>query len=434
MNRLRKLIPQSPWCATVAAWCALVSMVVNALMLAMRFSTTVWQRIEVWRIQHGLDPLVAPDPAAGNPEPIATMEFSVVLLPSNILLLLALFGVAHVLRILTPLRILDSCRTKPRGGAVALATALGTALAVFAVPLFTAIVVNFAAGLRDGLPVFAPGLAWTQMAFSVLDGIAVVLGLAVLPFCLLRLADRRYAAPPANSPEDADVRCAETWLSIVMTGGAAAFAGDVAWRLLSWTTRFHVDILALDVAAFASSLVLPVLSLCVLAAMRDALRRLLAEGSLPDEPGQRTGPFAAVVVLLAVSFVSFFLLFRHSGGTGSSLMDVCGFAILAAVGAQLAFCAVLVGRLPVPPGGQPSPPSPAFAGSVRARIGLALGIAALACAVMADLGVAAPLLAASAALCYGVRRSCPRTANAGLAAAALALVFLLAFTLRLTVC
>ena len=430
MTRLRKLIPQSPWCATVTAWCALVSIVANVTLLVSRVGVAVWHRIEVWRILHGLHPLVAQDPTAGQLEPTVTFSFS--LFPSsNILFALMLFGVAHVLRILVPLCVPDSNRTKPCGGVVALATALGAVLVFVTGYLCSAIIVGFAASFQDGGPVFAPGLAWGQMAFLSLVAIVGVLGLAVLPFCLLRIVGRRFVAPPADSPEDADVHRAEALLSTALVGGGAALVGDVTWRVLPWLTHSYSAFLVYDVAIFAFLLVLPILWLRVLAAMRDALRRLLADGTLPDEPGERKDLFAAVV-LLVVLFV--FILPESCTDVKGPYMVIFGLVILAVFGAHLALCAKLVGRLPVPPGRQPAPPLSPFAESVRARIGLALGIAALGCATVADLGVAAPLLAASAALCYGVRRACPHTAKAGLAAAALALVFLLAFTMRYAGC
>ena len=422
---LRSLVPEFPWCAAVAARCALAILVADAATLLLRVGVAIWRQIEVWRLLHGLDPLVAPAASGGAtavPEAMAVVTVSFSVVSSTALLALALLGVSHVLSSLSDLRVPEPHRPAPRGGATALAVALGAALALFAL---------LQIAVSGARPAFAPrGLFWLRWAWTGLGGLAAALGLAALPFCLLRLAGRRFAAPPADSPEDADVRRLEAWLSIALAGGVAALAGDAAWTLLG--SFLGLSFVRPPLSAFLIGLVQPVLSLCILAAVRDALRRLLSAGELPSAPGGRGGPLAAVVALLAASallLTPLFVLFGARVWAEFAAEPARLAALLLGVGAfalQLVFCAVLVRRLPVPPGAQPEPAPPAFAGPARAKIGLALALAAIALALLGALATAAPCLAAAFALCggAGARRARPRLARIGLAAAAVALVCL----------
>ena len=121
---------------------------------------------------------------------------------------------------------------------------------------------------------------------------------------------------------------------------------------------FHGLSFAEHLLSFGVVFAEPLLALCAIGAVRDALRRLLAEGALPDEPGGRNGALAAVVATAAVGLVfTVAFAFRSNMDWGQSralLLSV--FAAQCLLLAQLVLCAALVRRLPVPPGARPAPP------------------------------------------------------------------------------
>jgi len=402
-----------------------------AAQLALRAGTTLWRKIEIWRVLHGLEPLVAPDADAGAAPSFATETISFSVVSSGVLLALSLLGVALVERVLADLRVPERHRAAPPRGATSLAIALGAVLFA-ATAGSVAGSIAFAAAVRpDGVPGGA-WLAHAQFALSWLETLASAFVLAALPFCLLRLAGRRFAAPPAGSPADAALRRAEAWLSIALAGGAAALVGDVAWTALEALPRPFVGFPGqLRAAALACSLVQPVLALSVLAAARDMLRRLLAAGELPSAPGGRIVPLVAVAGLAALA-AAFFLpadLAAVRGGllgTEMRALHDMRLAAMAALAVQFVFCAALLRRLPVPPGAQPAPPPPAFAGPARARIGLALAVAALACPLLDAHATAAAALAAAVWLGATARGGRFVAIRIALAAAALGAAVLLA--------
>ena len=405
----------------------------SAAQLALRAGTTVWRKIEVWRLLHGHAPLVAPKAVAGDAPPYATETISFSVVSSGVLLALALLGVALVARVLADLRVPERHRTPPPRGALALAAAFGAAL-VLAATVSLAFAVSFAVAGRPlgGVQFAFSSLGGVQFVLSLLENLAAAFGLAALPFCLLRLAGRRFAAPPAGSSADAALRRAEAWLSIALAGGIAALVGDVAWTALWTLPRSFVGLSAqLGAAAFASSLVQPILALSVLAAARGLLRRLLAAGELPSAPGGRVAPLVAVAGLAVVAagfLLPADLAIARSGLFGSRAL-VEHIASLAAMGvfyAQFVFCAALLRRLPVPPGAQPAPPPPAFAGPARARIALALAVAALVCPILDAHATAAAALGAAVWLGASARGGRFVATRIALAAAALAAAVLLA--------
>ena len=429
MKRLiRILVPESPWCANAAAWSALAVLTADAALLLLRVGASVWRKVETWRLLHGLEPVVDPGFAGEPPYAVVTVSFSVV--SSATLFAVALLGAAQVLHVLSDLRVPDAAadRPRPRGGATALAAALGGALVLGTLLLAVFRLAGVVA------PLGGSGWSLATFLFTTLESLAAAVGLAVLPFCLMRLSGRRFAAPPAGSPEDAEARRAEAWLSIALAGGVAALAADAAWTVLGW---FLVPIHGMPASAYPAtllfSLVQPVLALCVLAAVRDALRWLLAGGALPPDPGGRGGPLAAVVAMLAASAVLILPLLLRLGADFDGDFDADALAgaaaatvSAAAIGALFVFCAALLRRLPVPPGRAPAPPPPAFAGPARAWTGLALGLAAIVLALFAARAASAACLAAAFALCLAApaRRARRRVARIGGAAAALALVCL----------
>ena len=191
-------------------------------------------------------------------------------------------------------------------------------------------------------------------------GVAFVLGLSVLPFCLLRLADR--AVPAADAPADAAaLRRLEAWTSAALAAGGALAALDALSTLFGgWLgTGLSVGTF-LSLGLLAAQLLPAAVALFVLAAVRSVLRRLAAEGGLPDEPGRRSAPVVVACVLAAFAVVAMVVgvaLWNDSSASegGLGAREALFLAAVFAQFAQLVFVAGLLRLLPVPDAPPPAP-------------------------------------------------------------------------------
>ena len=187
-----------------------------------------------------------------------------------------------------------------------------------------------------------------------------MLGLSVLPFCLLRLADR--AVPAADAPTDATaLRRLEAWTSAALAAGGALVALDALSTLFGGWFGAGLSVgTSLALGLLAAQLLPAVVALFVLAAVRSVLRRLAAEGGLPDETGRWSAPVVVACVLAAFAVVGpvVGVILWNDSGAAEDGFDVRGIRLVAAVlvqFAQILFAAGLLRLLPVPDSRPPAP-------------------------------------------------------------------------------
>ena len=346
---LRSLVPESPWCANAAAWCGLALAGFYALALAARAGDIVCERMAHARMLQELATGAAVHlPDSGETVGVHTVSVSVSGALTPLIAAAALLAVAHALAFVSDLRgPAAPPPVRPHRGA----TAFATALAVAAVPLalFGLVAVSLAIVGWEGSGAFHA--LWSAAGGGL--GVAFVLGLSVLPFCLLRLADR--AVPAADAPADtAALRRLEAWTSAALAAGGALAALDAL------STLFGGWFGALAPGLLAAQLLPAAVALFVLAAVRSVLRRLAAEGGLPDEPGRRSAPVAVAGVLAAfavVALVAGAFLWNGSSASegGLGVREALFLAAVFAQFAQLVFVAGLLRLLPVPAARPPAP-------------------------------------------------------------------------------
>lgn len=353
---LRSLVPESPWCANAAAWCGLALAGFYALALAARAGDIVCERMARARMLQELATGAAVHlPDSGETVGVHTVSVSVSGALTPLLAAAALLAVAHALALASELRgPAAPPPVRPRRGA----TAFATALAVAAVPLalFGLVAVSLAIVGWEGFGAFHA--LWSVAGGGL--GVAFVLGLSVLPFCLLRLADR--TVPAADAPADAAaLRRLEAWTSAALAAGGALAALDALSTLFGGWLGTGLSVGTFLAPGLLAAQLLPAaVALFVLAAVRSVLRRLAAEGGLPAEPGRRSAPVAVAGVLAAfavVALVAGAFLWNDSSASegGLGAREALLLAAVFAQFAQLVFVAGLLRLLPVPDAPPPAP-------------------------------------------------------------------------------
>ena len=356
MKRFFKtLVPASPWCANAAAWCGLALAGFYALALAARAGGMVCERVVRARMLREFASGAMVDPPVSG-SALVVYSGSVVGQFTPLLAAAALLAVAHALSFASDLRgPAAPPPVRPRRGAVAFAAVL----AVAAVPsaLFGLVALALALVGWEGFGVFRT--LWTAAGAGM--GVACVLGFSVLPFCLLRLADR--AVPAADAPADAAaLRRLEAWTSAALAAGGALVALDVLSTLFGGWFGAGLSVgTSVALGLLAAQLLPAAVALFVLAAVRSVLRRLAAEGGLPDEPGRWSAPVVVACVLAAFAVVALVVAaaFWNDSDASEGGLGVREVLLLAAVFAQFAqllFAAGLLRLLPVP-ASRPSAPA-----------------------------------------------------------------------------
>ena len=357
MKRFFKaIVPSSPWCANAAAWCGLALAGFYALALAARAGGMVCERVVRARMLRELASGTMVDPpVSGSAVGMHSVSVSVVGQFTPLIVAAALLAVAHALSFASDLR--GPAAPPPvraRRGAVAFAAVL----AVAAVPsaLFGLVALALTLVGWEGFGVFRT--LWTAAGAGM--GVAYVLGLSVLPFCLLRLADR--AVPAADAPaDDAALRSLDAWTSAALAAGGALAALDALSTLFGgWFGAGLSMGTSVALGLLAAQLLPAVVALFVLAAVRSVLRRLAAEGGLPDEPGRWSAPVVVACVLAAFAAVAFVVaaaLWNDSDASegGLGVREALLLAAVFAQFAQLLFAAGLLRLLPAPGARPPAP-------------------------------------------------------------------------------
>ncbi|MBQ9726898.1 MAG: hypothetical protein IJV65_05255 [Kiritimatiellae bacterium] len=353
---LRSLVPESPWCANAAAWCGLALAGFYALALAARAGYMVCERVVRARMLRELASGAAVHlPVSGSTVGVHSVSVAVAGQFTPLLAAAALLAVAHALSFASDLR--GPAAPPPvraRRGAVVFAAVLAVATVPSA--LYGLGTVALALVGWEGSGVFHT--LWTAAGAGM--GIAYVLGLSVLPFCLLRLADRDV--PAADAPADAAaLRRLEAWTSAALAAGGALAALDALSTLFGGWFGAGLSVgTSLALGLLAAQFLPAVVALFVLAAVRSVLRRLAAEGGLPDEPGRWASPVIVTCVLAAFAVIGpvvGVILWNDSGATEDGF-DIRGIRLVAAVLVQfwqLFFAADLLRLLPVPAARPPAP-------------------------------------------------------------------------------
>ena len=325
MKRLRSLVPDSPWCAKVAAWCGLALFGFFALGLLLRLGAMAHMWFSRWQMLHSFESGVAPDWAtrgAGADAPASTVTVSVLAQSVSLVIGAACLAVGHALSLFSRLR--EPLGTPPkrsRRGTIVFAMALCAATVLCSLIGGCAMFLDVVRSTRlwpAGLVV----LQFLEVAHSAGIRLASVLGLGVLPFCLLRIADRAVPAP--TTPADAaKVRRMETWTSTAFSAGVALTALDALRTLLNivgFLGLFSPMGLFPAIGLLVSSVFPSVVMLCILVAVRAMLRCLMSDQWLPDKPGRWSMPIAIVVTGCGLGAVGMVRLFRARGGEMAEIL------------------------------------------------------------------------------------------------------------------
>ena len=392
MKRLRSLVPDSPWCAKAAAWCGLALFGVFALGLLLRLGSMARMWFSRWRMLQSPESVVPPDWAAqatGADAAAATVSISVMGLFLSIVIGAACLVVGHALSLFARLRgPLTPPPARTRRRTVVFATALGAVSLLFAL-------LGECAMFRDIVRITR---LWPTrlLAFQFLNGahasgitFFTVLGLGVLPFCLLRMADRPVPAPA--TPEDATkVRRMEAWVSAGFIACVALTALDLLTTgLLGGWFFTAMSRPRISLGALALQLLPAAVPLCALHAVRSMLRRLAFGQALADKPEPPETQSAALALVIIAYFIALVvsLVFAVSamlmyagviGGGGTAGLYHAGHVVMVFVWvfqlAQFTLVAVLLRLLPVRATWFPAPaPGPDSAAARRAlRIVLAV--------------------------------------------------------------
>ena len=327
MQALRPtLVPDTPWCAKAAAWCGLALFGFVALGLLLRLVEMAHMWFCRWQMLHSFESGAVPGWAtrgAGADAAVETVTVSVLAQSVSLVVGAACLAVGHVLSLFTRLR--EPLGTPPmrkRRGTIVFAMALGAASLLFAI---LGVCVMFRDGLCDKR-LWPAGLVALQfLGLARVAGINLFseLGLGVLPFCLLRMADR--VVPTPATPEDvAKVRRMETWTSVAFSAGVALTALDALRTLLniSGLLRLFAPMgLFHTTGLLAASLFPSVVMLCMLAAVRAMLRCLISGQALPDEPGRWSMPIAIGVAGCGLGAVVMMPLIRAGDGEMAEILS-----------------------------------------------------------------------------------------------------------------
>ena len=320
MKRLRPLVPDSPWCAKAAAWCGLALFGFFALGILLRLGAMAHMWFSRWQMLQSFESGVVPDWAAqgaGAEPPVATVTVSVVTQFASLIIGAACLAVGHALSLFSRLREpLDTPAMRSRRGTIVFAMALGGATFLCSLLCGCAMFLDAVRSTRlwpAGLVV----LQFLEVAHTAGISLFSVLGLGVLPFCLLRMADRAVPAP--TTPEDiAKVRRMETWTSAAFSACVALTALDALRALLN-----IVGFLRLfpTMGLLVCCLFPLVIMLCILAAVRAMLRSLMSDQALPNEPGRWSMPIAIVVTGCGLGAVAMVQLIRAMDGEMAEILS-----------------------------------------------------------------------------------------------------------------
>ncbi len=380
---IRRLVPESPRCARFAAGGALAALALQALCHLSSLAQVALARFNGWLLVHGLRDVPPCDLPADGAIPAAAVTYQPLIMAATVMPF-ALLAVAHTVRVLggEDLEGEELAPARHHGLLVAAAVLGGLQIAMSGVGVF----VLLASALR-GLGSFFGLLA------ALFSSLALAIGVAALPFCLLRL----HGSVLKASCDGADLRKLERLLSLAFGVCVAVVSADVIKDAVFWIPKSAYPFLVS--ASFLFSLLTPVAALCVLWSCLTLLRGVAANKCISPEPGRRIAPLAVLLpcalagVLMEVQTPNHNLFFGVAAVFHSSHILLIGW-LLSLMPRGLDKREATDGNAEMP--------------AWCAAAGFGTALAALVFASFGNMGPAAGLAAAAGVLSFHGRRRRPR--------------------------
>ena len=385
---MKRLVPDSPWCAKAAAWCGLALFGFFALGLLLRLGSMVHMWLSRWRMLQSSESVVPLDWAASSAagtDVVAqqTVTVSVVGLFLPLVIGAACLVVGHALSLFSQLRRpFAPAPARTRRRTVVFAAALGVVSLLFALLGACVLFHDIVCSTR----LWPKGLA----AFQFLDGthaagisLFTALGLGVLPFCLLRMADR--VVPAITPPEAAaSIHRLEAWTSMAFTAGIALTALDALNTCLLGGWVFHGAAMSrplISLGAFALQLLPAVMPLYALYAVRSMLRRLAFGQALADKPEPPETQSSALALVIIAYFIALVVALVFAVSAMLTGLYHAGHIVMVFVWifqlAQFILVAVLLRLLPVGATRFPAPAPGPDSAAARRSLRIVLAVIAL---------------------------------------------------------
>ena len=380
---IRRLVPESPRCARFAAGGALAALALQALCHLSSLGRVALARLNAWLLVHGLRDVPPCDLPADGAIPAAAVTYQPLIMAATIMAF-ALLAVAHTVRVLggEDLEGEETAPARHHGLLVAAAVLGGLQIAMSGVGVF----VLLASALR-GLGSFFGLLA------AYFSSLALAIGVAALPFCLLRL----HGSVLKASCDGADLRKLERLLSLAFGVCVAVVSADVIKDAVFWIPRSAYPFLVS--ASLLYTLATPVAALCVLWSCLTLLRGVAANKCISPEPGRRIAPLAVLLPCALAGALVAARNFSHNLFAGIATVFRSSHILL--IGWLLYLMPRGLDKREATEGNAEMPAWCAAAGFGTALAGLVF-------ALFGNMGLVAGLAAAAAVLSFHGRRRRPR--------------------------
>ena len=382
---IRRLVPESPKCARFAAGGALAALALQALCHLSSLAQVALARLNAWLLVHGLRDVPPCDLPADGAIPAAAVTYQPLIMAATVMAF-ALLAVAHTVWVLggEDLEGEETATARHRGLSAAAAVLGGLQIAMSGVGVF----VLLASALR-GLGLFFGLLA------ALFSSLAFAIGVAALPFCLLRL----HGSVLKASCDGADLRKLERLLSLAFGVCVAVVSADVIKDAVFWVPRSAHPFLVS--ASLLYTLSTPVAALCVLWSCLTPLRGAAANKCISPEPGRRIAPLAVLLPCALAGVLMEVQTRDHNLFFGVAAVFHLSHILL--IGWLLYLMPRGLDKREATDGNAEMPAWCAVAGFGTALAGLVF-------ASFGNMGLVAGLAAAAAVLSFHGRRRCPRLA------------------------
>ena len=383
---IRRLVPESPRCARFAAGGALAALALQALCHLSSLGRVALARLNAWLLVHGLRDVPPCDLPADGAIPAAAVTYQPLIMAATVMAF-ALLAVAHTVRVLGG--------EDPEGEETATARCQGLFVAA-------AVLGGLQIIAMSGVGVFvllASALRGLGSFFGLLaayfSSLALAIGVAALPFCLLRL----HGSVLKASCDGVDLRKLERLLSLAFGVCVAVVSADVIKDAVFWIPKSAYPFLVS--ASFLFSLLTPVAALCVLWSCLTLLRGVAANKCISPGPGRRIAPLAFLLPCALAGVVMAEQTRNHNLFFGVAAVFHSSHILL--IGWLLYLMPRGLDKREATEGNAEMPAWCAAAGFGTALAGLVF-------ALFGNMGLVAGLAAAAAVLFFHGRRRCPRLA------------------------
>ena len=397
---LRRLVPESPKCARFAAGSALAALALQTLCHLASLGQAALARLNAWLLAHGLRDIPPCDLPADGTIPAAPVTYQPAIMGATVMAF-ALLAVAHTVRFLggEDREGKEKVSARRRGLIGAAAVLGGMQIAMSVIGVF----VLRASAIGSLCTFFGPMAAY----FSSL---ALGIGVAALPFCLLRLHGSVLKAPC----DGADLRKLERLLSLAFGVCVAVVSTDIIKDAVFWIPRSPYPFLV--GASFLFALLTPLSALCVLWSCLTLLRGAAAGMCILQEPGRRIIPFAVLLPCVLAGALT-------AARTCSYNLFVCVASVLYLL--QVLLIGWLLYLMPRGLNKREATDANAAMPVWCGAAGLGTALAALVFASLGNMGPAAGLAAAAGVLSFHGRKRRPRLVCAAMVILAVVVLQLL---------